>query len=127
MEQVRIAVDVNDDSIGSLWDWLRNEPALRGLVYANQGAAGQERMGGTAELIVLVTSGATALTALARGVSSWLVQREIQRRSDVGVTVQGPSGHTVRLDAQRVAEPEKVLGELRELLEGPGTAGDDDP
>jgi hypothetical protein len=55
------------------------------------------------------------MTALARSLSVWLVQR----RSDLTVKVTGPGGRQVSVSARRVADPEQLL---RAVLE-PATPG----
>ncbi len=116
---VKISLDVDGDA-ESLWDWLRQEPGLRGRTRTSHGAPRPGAMGGTLEMAVVAVVGGTA-TALVRALTTWLVQR----RSDVTITVTTtPEGRTVSVSAQRTADPEKVL---RSVLEppAPGPTGDD--
>lgn len=63
-------------------------------------------MGAPIELVVVLATVTTAVTsALARSLSTWLVQR----RSDLTVTVTGPDGRQVSVSSRRVADPEKLL------------------
>jgi Effector Associated Constant Component 1 len=113
--EVRIAVDGRDTDAESLWDWLRNEPELRGRVRANSAPTPDGAMGAPTELVVQAAAtmaGAGALwVALSRSLSVWLTQR----RSDITVKVTGPDGRQVSLNAKRVADPEKLLREILEI------------
>jgi hypothetical protein len=63
-------------------------------------------MGAPIELVVvLATAAVPVASALARSLSTWLVQR----RSDLTVTVTGPDGRQVSVSSRRVADPEKLL------------------
>jgi hypothetical protein len=63
-------------------------------------------MGAPIELVVILATATTAtVPALARSLSTWLVQR----RSDLTVTVTGPNGRQVSVSSRRVADPEKLL------------------
>jgi hypothetical protein len=112
--EARIAVDGRDLDRESLWDWLRCEPELRGRLRLGSSPAPAGTMGATAELVVQASAalaGASALwIALARSLTVWLVQR----RSDVTITVTGPSGRTVSVSASRVDSAEQIL---RSVLE----------
>jgi len=70
-------------------------------------------MGATTELVVqtaAAVASAGAMTALARSLSVWLVQR----RADITVTVTRPDGRKVEVTARRV-DPEYVLRAVSEL------------
>jgi hypothetical protein len=103
----------------SLWDWLRREPALRGCVSAGPAPVGDGSMGTPIELVVAAAAAAGVLPALARVLSTWLVQR----RSDIMITVTGTDGRLVSFDAKRIADPEALLRQV--LDEPPGTAASD--
>ncbi|MGV9823473.1 effector-associated constant component EACC1 [Nocardia xishanensis] len=106
MAEVRIAVDGLGDGARSLWEWLRYVPELRGWLRADEAVAPDEAMGVPIELVVALTAGAPAVAmALARSLSTWLVQR----RADVTVTLTGPDGLQISLSGQRVADPEKLV------------------
>jgi hypothetical protein len=111
--EARIVVEGRDIDTESLWDWLRHEPELRGRLRAASAPTSAEAMGAPMELVVLLaTTTVPVAAALARSLSTWLVQR----RSDLTVKVTGPDGRQVALTAKRVADPEKLL---REVLEAP--------
>jgi hypothetical protein len=114
--EVRIAVDGRDTDAEALWDWLRNEPELRGRLRADSAPTPEDAMGASTELVVqaaATVAGAGALwAALSRSLSVWLTQR----RSDITVKVTGPDGRQVSLNAKRVADPEKLLREVLNAL-----------
>jgi len=106
--EARIAIDGHDIDVESLWDWLRHEPELQGRLRIDSADAPEGAMGATTELVVqtaAVMAGAGVMTALARSLSVWLVQR----RSDLTVKVTGPDGRQVSVSARRVANPEQLL------------------
>jgi hypothetical protein len=106
MPEAKIIVDGNDTDAESLWDWLRHEPELRGRLHTGSVPAPDGAMGAPIELVVVLATATTAVTsALARSLSTWLVQR----RSDLTVTVTGPDGRQVSVSSRRVADPEKLL------------------
>jgi hypothetical protein len=82
-------------------------------------------MGAPIELVViLATTTVPVVVALARSLSTWLVQR----RSDLTVTVTGPDGRQVSVSSRRVADPEKLLRTVLEpatpkALDGPTPPG----
>jgi hypothetical protein len=111
----RIAVDGHDRDMESLWDWLRHEPELRGRLRTRSAPTPEEAMGAPIELVViLATATVPVASALARSISTWL----IQRRSDLTVTVTGPDGRQVSVSSRRVADPEKLL---RAVLDPPAS------
>jgi hypothetical protein len=97
VSQLRLKVDGADDAEVALWEWLRAEPDLRGLVGRDQAPAAAGEMGAFTELVVTLASTGT-LAAVARTVGVWLTQR----RADITVTITLPEGRTVALDARRV-------------------------
>lgn len=110
----RIAVAGSDADTASLWDWLRQEPELRGRVQMGGAAAVEGTMGVPVELLVeLTATGAAA--ALARTLTVWLRQR----RSDVTIKVRGKDGRTVSVDAHRVPDPEALLRSVLDATESP--------
>jgi len=118
---VRIAVDGRDADADAdaLWDWLRNEPELRGRVRTASASTPEGAMGASTELVVQAAAtmaGAGALwAALARSLSVWLTQR----RSDITVKVTGPDGRQVSVNAKRVADPERLLRQALEASTSP--------
>lgn len=104
--EARITVEGQETDTASLWDWLRHEPELRGRLRASGTQVSEEAMGVPIELVVvLATTTVPVASALARSLSTWLVQR----RSDLTVTVTGPDGRQVSVSSRRVADPEKLL------------------
>jgi hypothetical protein len=124
MLEARIAIEEGSTDVESLWDWLRQEPEVRGMLRVGSTATSEGAMGATTELVVqaaVAVAGASAMTALARSLSVWLVQR----RSDLTLKVTGPGGRQVSVCARRVSDPEQIL---RAVLESttPETAADVD-
>jgi hypothetical protein len=121
MAQARITVEGRDADAESLWDWLRHEPELRGRLRARSASTPAEAMGAPIELVViLATATVPVASALARSLSTWLVQR----RSDLTVTVTGPDGRQVSVSSRRIADPEKLL---RAVLEPAAPEPSDGP
>jgi hypothetical protein len=110
-----ITVDGSDADRAALQEWLERERALRGNLGVEVGALPGGAMGVPGELVVQVAAtvaGAGAVwAALARSVSVWLVQR----RSDVSVTITGPSGRTVTVDAKRVPDAEQLIRAIADV------------
>jgi hypothetical protein len=70
-------------------------------------------MGASTELIVgIVSSGAA--TALVTSLQVWLTQR----RADVALTVSGPGGLEVVLDAKRIPDAERLVNSVLGWTEG---------
>ena len=117
--EVGIAVDGSAAEAAALWDWLRQEPELRGRLRFRPAPAPEGAMGSATELWVqgaVAVAGAGALwAALARSLSVWLTQR----RSDLTVRVTVPGGRQVYLNAKRVNDPQYLL---REILAASGSA-----
>lgn len=106
MAEARITVDGHDRDAESLWDWLRDEPELRGRLRTRSAPTPDETMGVPIELVVVLAAATPAVAAaLARSVSIWLVQR----RSDLTIKVTGPDGRQISVSSRRVADPEQLL------------------
>jgi hypothetical protein len=107
--QARISVEGRDVDFESLWDWLRNDPDLRGRLKLSAAAPVSDAMGASTDVLIqagAAMAGAGAMwVALARSLSVWLVQR----RSDLTITVTGPTGRKVTVAAKRVADAEQML------------------
>jgi hypothetical protein len=114
MTDVRITVDGRDSDQESLWDWLRHEPDFRGHLRQADTPGPPGTMGGSTELIVGVVSSGAA-TALVTSLQVWLTQR----RADVKVSVTGPQGRTVVVDAKRIADAGRLLDTALGWAEGP--------
>jgi hypothetical protein len=135
-----LAVDLTDEEptsaadAESLWRALREEPELHDRVHrveqrprpdrigsdrsrevvvavaattAAAAAAAAAAMAAVGPVVVIVTAG-TVLPALARALEMWLRTR----RSDITVTVTGPGGRQVSLDAKSVNDPANALREV---------------
>lgn len=113
MADLRITVDGQDTDAGSLREWLRREPQLRGHLRQGETPAPAGAMGASTELIIGVVSSGAA-TALARSLQVWLAQR----RADVKLKVAGPQGRQVILDAKRVPDAEHLLNTALGWAEG---------
>ncbi|WP_394620230.1 hypothetical protein JNUCC0626_14335 [Lentzea sp. JNUCC 0626] len=105
---VRIAVD--GDELPLLREWLNAEPELRGRVTAVGGEVAPDEMGVATELVVAAGAAVPLASVLARAVTTWLVQR----RSDVTLTITGPDGKKVTLNAKRVKDAEALIREVME-------------
>jgi hypothetical protein len=112
VDSVRIAVDGRDGDFEALWDWLREEPQLRGRLHLGAAATPAGTMGAGSEIAVQIgaaMAGAGALwAAVARSLSVWLTQR----RSDITITVTAPGGRKVSVNAKRVADAEALLRDV---------------
>ena len=101
----------------SLREWLRREPDVRGHLAVVPGPGPAGTMGPTSDLVVQVAAtaaGATAVwAALARSLTVWLTQR----RSDLSVTITGPKGRTVVVEAKRVADVQELMQRIVEAVQ----------
>src|SRR5260370_13096644 len=91
---LRIIVGGRDGDQDCLWDWLRHEPDFRGHIRQGETPGPAGTMGASTELIVGVVSSGAA-TALVTS----LQVRLTQRRADVNVSITGPQGRKIVLDA----------------------------
>ncbi|GAA1417039.1 hypothetical protein GCM10009601_10330 [Streptomyces thermospinosisporus] len=116
---VRIAVDGDHAAMQSLWDWLRQESALRGRVRYSTPAALPGQMGSVGELVVegLVSGVVSAVTgALGQALTLWLTQRRAAGRAPTTVRVTTTGGRQVTITTAEAEESERLL---RLALEGP--------
>jgi Effector Associated Constant Component 1 len=107
-----IRVSSGDDvaEFAALWAWLRGERALVGTVRAEQKPPAETELGGVFDVLAVSLGSGGAGVALAKSLVTWLQTR----RSDVRITVTGPSGE-VTLEANRVKDGDALLL-LREIL-----------
>jgi len=122
--QAQIAVNGSGVDQASLHDWLMREKALRGYVGPQYRQPPVGAMGVPADMMVQVAAtaaGATAVwAALAKSLTVWLTQR----RSDVEITVNGPDGRTVTVNAKRIPDPETLTRMVLDVAaESPDTPG----
>ncbi|MFG1915672.1 hypothetical protein [Micromonospora sp. NPDC048898] len=112
MSSGRIEVDGRDGDLEALLAWLRDEPDLRGRLRLEAAGARPDAMGAASDIIIQLgaaTAGAGAVSAaVARSVTVWLTQR----RADITITVTGPRGRKVTINAKRVADPEALLKDV---------------
>lgn len=108
----RVAVvQGDDDDADSLWEWLRREPELRGLIRLETATAETEdSLGAVVDVAVALSTAAGAVSvALARSLSAWLVERERRRSTDTTIAVTGPDGRRVEVSVRRGADAERLV------------------
>lgn len=106
--EARLRVVAEDDpreELVSLHDWLLHEDELRGRVGHADTAVGAGEMGALSDVLVVALSSGSAVTVLARSVSTWLKQR----RADVTIEIVGPDGRKTKVTASRVPDAEAVI------------------
>jgi hypothetical protein len=108
-----------DRDLRSLYDWLRNEPELRGRVRLRSTAPVFEQMGSAVEIVVAIAG--PTIPVLIRVLPVWLQQR----RSDVQITIAGPGGRKASISAKRVLNPESIIRQV--LSELPAQSADQRP
>jgi hypothetical protein len=109
--KITVGGDRVDADVESLWDWLRDEPQLRGYVHMGRGKIGEGAMGLPVEIVILAAN-ATVVSALTRTLSTWL----IQRKSQVTVEIKEKGGRKTTISASGVANPEELLRKVDEVL-----------
>ncbi|GGJ40264.1 effector-associated constant component EACC1 [Streptomyces brasiliensis] len=114
---LRITVAEDPDALQSLLDWLRHEDELRGrlrLEPSGSGTGGE--MGGLLDVLTIALSSGGAGAVLARSLSTWLTHRH----ADVKVTVRGPDGRSVEVDAHLLQnDVPGLIREIRQLVDAP--------
>ncbi|WP_329385835.1 effector-associated constant component EACC1 [Streptomyces sp. NBC_01716] len=123
---LRLSVDVPDDAVGrdqlgSLYAWLREVDALRGVVALRGAPPVAGTMGAALDVITVAVGSGGAAGVLARSVVSWLIQG---RRSDVKVTVTTENGRSVEIDVRGARDPEALMRQVADMARRP--AGSDD-
>ncbi len=113
MADLHITVDGRDGDVESLQDWLRGEPEFRGHLRQGETPGPDGAMGAVVDVIVGVVSSGAA-TTLAKSLQVWLTQR----RADVKITVAGPEGREVVLDAKRIPDAERLVNTALGWTEG---------
>jgi hypothetical protein len=71
----------------------------------------EEEMGPVLDLLMVALGSGGAVTALVAALDTWFKQ---PRRSDVSVTLSMPDGRRIRVNAERVAQPEAIVKEVLE-------------
>jgi hypothetical protein len=118
MVEVRVAVDGDSAAGESLWDWLRQEPSLRGRVRHVSLPPQPGTMGSVSELVVEgVVTGTISTFAglLGQSLSVWLSQRLSRGAAHTAVEITTADGRSVTVTTERVAEVEQLV---RLALEG---------
>ncbi|GIF62058.1 hypothetical protein Ais01nite_00930 [Asanoa ishikariensis] len=106
-----LTIECAEPDSASLYEWLRNEDALRGAVVRQAEPARPETLGALSTILVDVLAPG-AVAALAGSLSVWFTQR----RSDVKITIRSRRG-TISLDAKRVPDAERLLRSVVEAVE----------
>lgn len=118
---LRITVAEDPDALQSLVDWLRNEDELRGRLRLepSSGGTGGE-MGGLLDVLTIAMGSGGAGAVLARSLSTWLTHRH----ADVKVTVRGPDGRSVEVEAHLLpGDVPGLIREIRQLVDAPEQQG----
>jgi hypothetical protein len=118
---LRITVADDPDALQALLDWLRQEDELRGRLHLEPASDGHDdQMGGLFEVLTIAMGSGGAGAVLARSLSTWLTHRH----TDVKVTVKGPDGRSVEVDAHLLQEDVPgLMREIRQLVEAPEEKG----
>jgi Effector Associated Constant Component 1 len=116
--QAQLRVDGSATASVALWDWLRSDGELRGRISREPMPASPGAMGTVTSLVITLSSSGTA-AVLARAIQVWLTQRH----RDITLTLTGPGGRQVSIDAQRVqpGEVEQLLRTALGVPEGTST------
>ncbi|MFF5897032.1 hypothetical protein ACFY8O_14000 [Streptomyces argenteolus] len=112
MTTFTITVDGSDDDNRSLWDWLRQEPGLRGRVRRHTTPPAPGSMGSMVELVIEAVVGGTVGTIagqLGPALSSWLARSRAGGPRDTTLTITLPEGGTVVLTADNAALAVRLL------------------
>ncbi|MFC8720073.1 hypothetical protein [Kitasatospora sp. NPDC057198] len=119
--QIRLS---GDDAIGetaALWEWLRGEDRLRGLVRAVASPPVEGELGGAVDLLQVAVGTTGVAGVLARSLTVWLRTR----RSHVRVTVTRSGGDDTTTVEVSNLDPGQVEEVLRRTLDGGGGGGGD--
>jgi hypothetical protein len=114
--QARLSVGGPPSAALALWDWLRSERELRGRVSLEMAPPSPGAMGVLSELVVTSMSARTA-AVLASSIQVWLTQRP----DEITLSVTGPDGRQLTIEAQQVAaaEAEQLLRNIFGVPEAP--------
>jgi hypothetical protein len=100
---------VGTDPISGLEEldlWLSQEPVLRGRIKSVASAPSVGELGAVTDILVAALGAGGAVSVLASSLRGFLSQ---PRRSDVRITVEGPDGRRVELEAKRVDNVEGLV------------------
>ena len=111
--ELLIRIDGQDDTaIDELWDWLCDEPALRGYLARRVLAPppGTMAAGDVAIVLASAASLVTAVTPLAKVLSNYLLERSRQRRPPLAVNASGSAGEaTIDQETVSAQDCERML------------------
>ncbi|MBU6531876.1 hypothetical protein ACFUIW_21805 [Streptomyces sp. NPDC057245] len=112
--RVEVRVDGGEQELRSLYDWLRQDAAVRRGARVSMPAApaGPESMGAFAEVLQLVTDNAWSAASFALALSTWRQTRPARRR----VTVQR-GGTTVVVENGGDEEVSRLIRVLEEAAD----------
>jgi hypothetical protein len=109
---VQIAVEGTEADQASLWDWLRQEPELRGRIRRRSLPPPQGAMGSFTELVVegIVTGTISTLGGLlGQSLSIWLTRPQAHSGIPTTITVTATNGQRVSLTTKNAADAERLL------------------
>jgi hypothetical protein len=108
--QIRVVGGDEVEATASLWEWLRGERGLAGLVRAVPRAPREGELGGAFDALAVALGSGGVGVVLARSLVAWLQSR----RPEVTVTVETDAG-TVKVDARNL-KPGDALPLLERVL-----------
>ena len=106
--EVRMSVSgINPvDGIEQLAEWLREEPQLRGRVSPAPATPAAGELGALTDVLVAAVGSGGAVSVLAASLKAFLAQ---PRGSDLRITLEGPDGRRVDLEAKRISDVERLV------------------
>jgi Effector Associated Constant Component 1 len=122
--EVRIAVDGTDADGESLWDWLRQEPKLRGRIHRRSLPPPPGAMGSLTELVVegIVTGTIGTLAGLlGQSLSIWLTRPRAHSGTHTTIMVTATNGQSVSLTTENAADAERLLQTALNAIDVPPT------
>ncbi|WP_372669523.1 effector-associated constant component EACC1 [Amycolatopsis kentuckyensis] len=106
---LRLSSDDDAEVLRSLYQWLRDEPELRGRVKQIDRPPAAGEMGAVADVLMVALGSGGAVGVVASSLKVFFAQ---PRRSDVEITIETPDGRKVRVNAKRAADPEGIVREV---------------
>ena len=114
MDEPELQIEVPQDDLFALTDWLGNEETLRGRVRPVRQVPEPGQMGTMVDVLTVALGTGGAGVALVRSLCTWLTQR----RADVTVIIKAPDGRRVQVDVRRARDPESLIREVASLIGG---------
>lgn len=90
-----LLIDVPEEHLRSLADWLNNEDQLRGRVQPVRSAPEPGKMGGVVELLAIVLGSGGAGAVLVQSICAWLT-----RRPEISVWLKDSDGNEFEFSAK---------------------------